>query len=77
MGHLHTEEFKREAVRLAKTSGLTRKQVAADLGIGLSTLAKWISADRPEAPADLPQFDLLKKVEQLRRENRILKDLRG
>jgi transposase len=34
MGHLHTEEFKREAVLLAKTSGLTRKQVAADLGIG-------------------------------------------
>lgn len=28
MGHVHTEEFKREAVRLAKTSGLTRKQVA-------------------------------------------------
>jgi transposase len=77
MGHLHTEEFKREAVRLAKTSGLTRKQVAADLGIGLSTLGKWISADRPEARAELPQFDLLKKVEQLRRENRILKDLRG
>jgi transposase len=76
MGQLHTEEFKREAVRLAKTSGLTRKQVAADLGIGLSTLGKWISADRPEAPADLPPVDLLKEVEQLRRENRILKEER-
>ena len=76
MGHVHTEEFKREAVRLAKTSGLTRKQVAADLGIGLSTLGKWISAYRPEAAADLPSADLLKEVEQLRRENRVLKEER-
>lgn len=76
MGHVHTEEFKREAVRLAKTSGLTRKQVAADLGIGLSTLGKWISAYRPEASADLPSADMLKEVEQLRRENRILKEER-
>lgn len=75
MGQLHTEEFKREAVRLAKTSGLTRKQVAADLGIGLSTLGKWISADRPAAGQLVP-VDLLKEVEQLRRENRILKEER-
>ena len=43
MGHQHGEDFKREAVRLALSSGLTRKQVAADLGIGLSTLGKWIA----------------------------------
>jgi transposase len=77
MGHVHGEDFKREAVRLARHSGLTRKQVAADLGIGLSTLGKWISAYQPEAPTDLPSADLLKKVEQLRRENRIFKDLQG
>lgn len=76
MGHGHGEDFKREAVRLARSSGLTRKQVAADLGIGLSTLGKWISAYQPEVPADLPSADLLKEVEQLRRENRILKEER-
>jgi transposase len=58
MGHVHGEDFKREAVRLARHSGLTRKQVAADLGIGLSTLGKWISAYQPEAPTDLPSADL-------------------
>ncbi|WP_374303607.1 transposase, partial [Paracoccus sp. (in: a-proteobacteria)] len=36
--------FKREAVRIALTSGLTRRQVASDLGVGLSTLGKWIRA---------------------------------
>ena len=76
MGHKHGEDLKREAVRLARSSGLTRKQVAADLGIGLSTLGKWISAYKPEVPTDLPSADLLKEVEQLRRENRILKEER-
>lgn len=76
MGQVHGEDFKREAVRLARHSGLTRKQVAADLGIGLSTLGKWISAYRPEAPTDLSSADLLKEVEQLRRENRVLKEER-
>lgn len=39
---VHSEEFKREAVRIALTSGLLREQVVADLGIGKSTLAKWV-----------------------------------
>ncbi|ENT06065.1 MULTISPECIES: helix-turn-helix domain-containing protein, partial [Brucella] len=38
-----TKEFEREAVRLAETSGRTQKEIAADLGIGLSTLTRWIS----------------------------------
>mgnify|MGYP001166708211 FL=1 len=76
MGHGHGEDFKREAVRLALSSGLSRKQVAADLGIGLSTLGKWIATHRTEERPDLPSADLLKEVEQLRRENRVLKEER-
>jgi hypothetical protein len=33
--------------RIALTSGLARERVAADLGIGKSTLGKWISHYRP------------------------------
>lgn len=33
MAHRHTTEFKQEAVRIALTSGLTRRQVASDYGI--------------------------------------------
>jgi transposase len=36
-----TEDFKREAVRLLASSGRTVGQVAADLGIGKSTLGRW------------------------------------
>ena len=32
-----TPEFRAEAVRLAQTSGRSRREVAADLGVGLST----------------------------------------
>ena len=37
-GNRPTPEVRREAVRLALTSGRTRREIAEDLGIGLSTL---------------------------------------
>ncbi len=37
-----TQEFQDEAVRLAETSGRSRRDIAADLGICLSTLSHWI-----------------------------------
>ncbi len=41
MAKKHTDEFRRDAVRIATTSGLTRPQIASDLEVGLSTLNKW------------------------------------
>ena len=37
-----TKEFEEEAVRLVQTSGRTQRAIAGDLGIGLSTLVRWI-----------------------------------
>ncbi len=42
MAMRYTEEFRRDAVRIATTSGLTRPQAASDLGVGLSPLNKWV-----------------------------------
>ena len=42
----HTDEFKRETVRIGLTSGLSHERVAADMGIGKSTLGKWIARYR-------------------------------
>ena len=46
MGTGRTDEFRKDAVRIAPTSGLSRRQVADDLGIGMSTLNKWVTAQR-------------------------------
>ena len=45
-------EFRAEAVRIALTSGLARRQVAADFDVGFSTLSRWVQQDRgkPEKP---------------------------
>ena len=76
MGTKRTAEFRQEAVRVALTSGLTRKQVAADFGIGFSTLSKWIQQDQknPEKPS--AQSDLERENARLRKENRFLREER-
>jgi transposase len=72
----HSEEFKQEAVRIALTSGLPRERVAADLGVGKSTLGKWISQYRPTDLISAPQADLARENERLHLENRVLKEER-
>ena len=58
MGTGRTDEFRKDAVRIALSSkdqkmirgiifpedGLSRKQIADDLRVGMSTLNKWITA---------------------------------
>ncbi len=76
MGTKRTDEFRQDAVRIALTSGLTRRQVASDLGVGLSTLNKWITAHRDTDVVSDHELDLARENERLRRENRILKEER-
>ena len=42
MAKRYTHAFWRDAVRVALSSGLPRLQVSPDLGVGLSTLNKWV-----------------------------------
>lgn len=76
MGTKRTDEFRADAVRIALTSGLTRRQVASDLGVGLSTLNKWVTAHRDTDVVSDKELDLAGENERLRRENRILKEER-
>ena len=73
-----TKEFEIEAVRLARTSGRTQRQVAEDLGIGLSTLVRWIgrNRDRPDDDAGPAAADVAAELKRLRRENEILRQER-
>ena len=71
-----TDKFRKDAVRIALTSGLTRKQVADDLGVGMSTLNKWITAHRDTDVVLKEDLGLAQENDRLRRENRILKEER-
>lgn len=72
-----TKEFEIEAVRLARTSGRTQRQVAEDLGIGLSTLVRWIGRNRDRSDVDAgPAADVVEELKRLRRENEVLRQER-
>ena len=68
--------FRQEAVRVALTSGLTRKQVAADFGVGFSTLSRWIQLDRRNPEKPTAQSDMEREITELRKENRQLREER-
>jgi transposase len=74
-----TEDFQDEAVRLAESSGRSRREIAQDLGIGLSTLRHWIDRRRErriEQPPRGREEDVASELKRLRRENEILRQER-
>jgi len=76
MGTVRTDEFREDSVRIALTSGLSRKQIADDLGVGMSTLNKWITAHRDTDVVSYEDRKLSLENERVRRENRILREER-
>ncbi len=77
MGTNRTDEFRKDAARIALTSGLSRRQIADDLGVGMSTLNKWITTHRDTDVVPPPKDrELALENEGLRRENRILREER-
>ena len=74
-----TKEFEEKAVRLVRTSGRSQREIAKDLGIGLSTLVRWISRSRDrliDEPERHGQEDAAAELKRLRRENEILRQER-
>jgi transposase len=75
----YTEEFKADAIKLAREARRSDKSndaVARDLGVHPNTLAEWIRRDDSLHAGDGTNTDGLDpkaELEQLRKENRILK----
>jgi transposase len=67
----YPEEFRREAIRLARLGDKPQRQLAKDLGISDLTLRNWIKqekAERGERPGGLSQ-DEREELNRLRDEN--------
>ena len=80
MAQRSTKEFGEEAVRLVRTGGRTKRDIADDLGVGVSTLTRWLAHSRARrmkaterAP---PGEDVAAELKRLRRENEILRQER-
>ena len=72
MAKRYTHAFWRDAVRVALSSGLPRLQVSPDLGVGLSTLNKWVQKHQHEDLMSGPHEDVEKENSRLRKEVRLL-----
>lgn len=71
-----TDAFKAEAVRLVRTSDRPLRAIADDLGVGLQTLGKWVSAHKDADLLSGPHKDTAKELARLRKENEILRQER-
>ena len=73
----YTEEFKAEAVRLARTSGQSIRQTALELGITNETLGVWIRERDRSGPGTAPlAADERAELVELRRRVKVLESER-
>jgi transposase len=84
MSTQYTDEFRRNAVHIATTSGLTLPQVSSDLGVGLSRLNKRVQKHQhddllsgPHEGVERQNECLRKEVLLLREERKVLKKRRS
>ena len=76
MAKRYTDEFRRDVVRIAVASGLTRPQLSSDLGVGLATLNKWVQQHQHDDLMSGPHEDVERENTGLRKEVRLLREER-
>lgn len=72
-GIRRTPELRREPVRLALTSSRTLQEIAEDLGMGLSTLTRWLVQASHGSEASDVSVDLHAELKCFCRANVVLK----
>ena len=73
--HEYPADFRTQAVQLAISSGKSRRVVADELGVGMSTLSKWVRQHHrtPNALEVISPMTGLTTQQALEQENRRLK----
>lgn len=64
------KEFRDHAVEMVRSSGRARCQVAKDLGVSDTTLAKWMAKETSSDDNDRLELSERTELEQLRKEKR-------
>lgn len=81
MPRLYSDEFKADAVALV-ASGMTQKQVCADLGVSKTALSQWVRDARLRAAGMEPVADkermaemtvAMRRIRELEMENKVLR----
>ena len=69
----YPEEFKRDVVAVARTSGLSQDQIARDFGISTHSVQRWLKqADIDEGVVEGTTSSEQQELAELKRRNRVL-----
>ena len=68
-----SEEYKSDAVKMVVENGIKTSQVSKDLGIGQSTLDKWVKIYKSKTQPKAKDIDANEEIRKLKSENQKLK----
>ncbi|WP_211445248.1 transposase [Collimonas humicola] len=71
---LFSEEFKREALKLAHQPGASKVAIARDLGVGANLLGRWCRESSGESQADCGGIEKVSSQEYERMRRELAKD---
>ena len=64
-----SEEYKSDAVKMVIENGIKTSQASKDLGIGQSTLDKWVKIFRSKTQSPAASVDAREEIRRLKAEN--------
>ena len=73
MGRVFSEEYKKDAVKMVLENGISITKVSKDLGIGRSTLEKWIRDYKSSTESQVVSINEREELRKLKAENHKLR----
>ena len=73
MSRKFSEEYKKDAVKMVIENGIGTTQVSKDLGVGRSTLEKWVRSYKSSNEGQVVSINEREELRKLKAENQKLK----